>query len=90
MFNKKLNIGGKVEKYKAHLVGKGYSQVEGICFDKIFSHVSKLNYNGFLYSIDSTLNREVVQMVVDTPFFILASSRGNLHEKTIRICIEGK
>jgi hypothetical protein len=34
---KKLNAEGKVEKYKAWLVAKGYSQVEGIDFGEIFS-----------------------------------------------------
>ena len=27
LFKKKLNVEGKVEKYKSHLVAKGYSQV---------------------------------------------------------------
>jgi hypothetical protein len=29
VFKKKMNVEGKVEKYKAQLVEKGYSQVEG-------------------------------------------------------------
>jgi hypothetical protein len=33
---KKFNAEGKVEKYKAWLVAKGYSQVEGIDFGEIF------------------------------------------------------
>jgi hypothetical protein len=37
VFKKKLNAKGKVEKYKAWLVAKGYSQVEGIDFGEIFS-----------------------------------------------------
>jgi hypothetical protein len=36
VFKKKLNAEGKVEKYKSHLVAKGYSQVEGIDFGEIF------------------------------------------------------
>jgi hypothetical protein len=32
VFKKKMNAEGKVEKYKARLVEKGYSQVEGIDF----------------------------------------------------------
>jgi hypothetical protein len=32
VFKKKLNAEEKVEKYKAWLVAKGYSQVEGIDF----------------------------------------------------------
>ena len=36
VFKKKLNVKGKVEKCKAQLVAKGYSQVEGIDFGEIF------------------------------------------------------
>jgi hypothetical protein len=40
-FKNKLNVEGKVEKYKAWLVAKGYSQIDGIDFGEIFSSVSK-------------------------------------------------
>ena len=39
-FKNKFNAQGKVEKYKTCLVAKGYSQVEGIDFGEIFSHVA--------------------------------------------------
>jgi hypothetical protein len=42
VFKKKMNAEVKVEKYKAQLVAKGYSQVEGIDFGKIFSPLTKL------------------------------------------------
>eukprot|EP00253_Pinus_taeda_P018900 PITA_18900 len=41
VFKKKINTKGKVEKYKAQLVAKGYSQVSGIGFGDIFSPVAK-------------------------------------------------
>jgi hypothetical protein len=37
-----------VEKYKARLLEKGYSQVEGIDFGGFFSHVSRLTYIRFM------------------------------------------
>jgi hypothetical protein len=49
VFKKKLNAEGKVEKYKAWLVAKGYSQVEGIDFGEIFSPVAKLTSIRFCY-----------------------------------------
>eukprot|EP00253_Pinus_taeda_P011083 PITA_11083 len=41
LFKKKTNAEGKVEKYKAWLVEKGYSQVSGLDFGDIFSPVAK-------------------------------------------------
>eukprot|EP00253_Pinus_taeda_P003948 PITA_03948 len=41
VFKKKTNAEGTVEKYKARLVEKGYSQVLGIDFGDIFSPVAK-------------------------------------------------
>eukprot|EP00253_Pinus_taeda_P033545 PITA_33545 len=42
VFKKKTNAKGKVEKYEAQLVEKGYSQVPGIDFGDIFSPVAKI------------------------------------------------
>jgi hypothetical protein len=46
-----LNAEGKVEKYKAQLVVKGYSQFEGIDFGEIFSPVAKLTSIRFVLSV---------------------------------------
>jgi hypothetical protein len=59
VFKKKLNAEGKVEKYKAWLVAKGYSQVEGIDFGEIFSPVSKLTSIIFLLSVAVAFDFEV-------------------------------
>jgi hypothetical protein len=48
-----------VEKYKSFLVEKGYSQVEGIDFGDIFSHVVKLTSIRFLLSIVVAFDLEV-------------------------------
>ena len=54
-----LNVEGKVEKYKAWLVAESYSQVEGIDFGEIFSHVAKLTSIRFMLSIVSAFDFEV-------------------------------
>jgi hypothetical protein len=59
VFKKKLNAEGKVEKYKAQLVAKGYSQVEGIDFGEIFSPVAKLTSIRFILSIVVAFDFEV-------------------------------
>jgi hypothetical protein len=59
LFKKKFNAQGKVEKYKARLIAKGYSQVEGIDFGEIFSPVAKLTSIRFLLSIVVAFDLEV-------------------------------
>jgi hypothetical protein len=41
VFKKNMNTIGQVEKFKAQLVAKGYSQVEGVDFGDIFFPVAK-------------------------------------------------
>jgi hypothetical protein len=76
LFKKKFNAEGKVEKYKAPLVAKGYSQVEGIDFGDIFSPVAKLTSIRFLLSITVSFDLEVEQMDVKTSFL-----HGDLEEQ---------
>jgi hypothetical protein len=76
LFKKKFNAQGKVEKYKARLVEKGYSQVEGIDFGEIFSPVAKLTSIRFLLSIAAAFDLEVEQMDVKTTFL-----HGDLEEE---------
>jgi hypothetical protein len=59
VFKKKLNAEEKVEKYKAWLVAKGCSQVEGIDFGQICSLVAKLTSIRFLLFVDVAFNFEV-------------------------------
>ena len=43
VFKNKLNAKAKMEKLKAQLVAKGYSQVEGIDFGDIFFSCCQVN-----------------------------------------------
>jgi hypothetical protein len=76
VFKKKLNVEGKVEKYKAWLVAEGYSQVEGIDFGEIFFPVSKLNSIRFLLLVIIRFDFEVEYMDVKIPFL-----HGDLEEE---------
>jgi len=49
VFNKKMNVEGKVEKYKAWLVEKGCSKVLGIDFGDIFSPIAKVDSIRLIY-----------------------------------------
>ena len=59
VFKKKANAEGKVEKYKAWLVAKGYSQVPGIDFGDIFSPVDKVTSIRLLLSVAAAFDFEV-------------------------------
>ena len=59
VFNKKTNTEGKVEKYKAQLLAKGYSQVPRIDFGDIFSCVSKVTSIRLLLSDAAAFDFEV-------------------------------
>jgi hypothetical protein len=59
VFKKKLNAEGKVEKYKARSVAKGYSQVEGIDFGEIFSLVAKLTSIRLMLSVAAAFDFEI-------------------------------
>eukprot|EP00253_Pinus_taeda_P017725 PITA_17725 len=59
VFKKKTNAEGKVEKYKARLVEKGYSQVPGIDFGAIFSPVAKVTSIRLLLSVAVAFDFEV-------------------------------
>ena len=90
VFKKKLNAAVKVEKYKYRLVSKGYSQVEGVDFGEIFSHVAKLTSIIFLLSLAASFDLEVEQMDVKTTFL-----HGNLYEEIYmkqpeRFTVKGK
>ena len=57
-----------MEKYKAQLVAKGYSQVEGIDFGDIFSLVVNLTSIIFMLFVVVAFDFEVEQMDVKTTF----------------------
>eukprot|EP00253_Pinus_taeda_P024014 PITA_24014 len=76
VFKKKTNAEGKVEKYKARLVAKVYSQVPGIDFGDIFSPVAKVTSIRLLLSVVVSFDFEVEQMDVKTIFL-----HGDLEEE---------
>jgi hypothetical protein len=75
-FKKKMNAEGKVERNKARLIAKGYSQVKGIDFGVIFSPVAKLTSIRFPLSIAVAFDFELEQMDVKTTFL-----HGDLEEE---------
>ena len=61
-------IDGKVERYKAILVAKAYSQMEGIDYHGIFSLVFKLVSICIVLALVALLDLELEQLDVKTDF----------------------
>ena len=59
VFKKKMNVEGKVEKYKAQLVAKDYSQVLGIDFGDIFSPIAKVTSIRLILSVVVAFDFEI-------------------------------
>jgi hypothetical protein len=68
VFKKKLRPGGTIERYKARLVIKGYSQKEGDDFFDTYSHVARLTIIRVLLSLVASHGLLVHQMDVKTSF----------------------
>jgi hypothetical protein len=63
-----MNVTGQVEKFKAQLVAKGYSEVEGVEFDEIFSPITKLTSIRVIMSLATTFDLEIEQIDLKTTF----------------------
>ena len=72
---KKINMEGNVQTYKSRLVAKGFSQRQGVDYDKTFSPVAMIKSIRILLAIAAYHDYEIWQMDVKTAFL-----NGNLIE----------
>lgn len=68
VFRVKTNPDGSLEKFKARLVIKGYSQRQGVDFDQTFSPVAKMSTIRSVLSIASSEDMHLAQFDVSTAF----------------------
>jgi hypothetical protein len=68
VFKKKLRPDGTIEKYKAHLVAKGYTQKEGEDFFDTYSPIARLTTIRVLLSLAASHGLLIHQMDVKTAF----------------------
>eukprot|EP00253_Pinus_taeda_P024669 PITA_24669 len=76
VYRTKFGPDGKVDKHKARLVVKCFSQVEGIDYNETFSYVAKMNSIRLVLSLAASFKWAVHQMDVKFAFL-----HGDLHEE---------
>jgi hypothetical protein len=64
IFTVKQNPEGKIERYKARLVSRGYTQTYGIDYDETFAPVAKMNTVRILFSCASNFGCPLYQLDV--------------------------
>ena len=69
VFQVKTNEKGEVEKYKARVVAKGYSQVEGVDYDQTFNPTVRFESIRQMVALGASKGSEIHQMDVTTAFF---------------------
>jgi len=68
LFKTKRDSNGNVERYKAHLVAKGFTQKEGIDFKETFSPISSKDSFRTIMALVAHYDLELHQMDVKTEF----------------------
>lgn len=68
VFATKEDINGEIIRYKARLVGKGYSQIEGIDYQETYAPVIRYNSIRMMLAIAAKMNLKISQMDAVTAF----------------------
>ena len=68
VFTVKYNSDGSVERYKARLIAKGYTQEYGIDYEETFASVAKMNTVRVLIALSTNFNWDLLQYDVKNVF----------------------
>ena len=79
-FEIKHKTNGSINKYKAHLIVKGYTQRNGIDYEERFTLVMRFAFIRLIQAIVAHINLELFQMNVKTTFL-----NGELHGSTYSV-----
>ncbi len=68
VFKTKLDVNGKVERYKARLVARGFTRCERLAYEETFSPVVRYSSIRFLLALAAKFGLDIDQMDVITAF----------------------
>jgi hypothetical protein len=71
VLHKKYNIKGLVERFKAHLICRGFKQVYKIDYFNMFAFVARYTTLRFILALAALKDLEIDQLDVDTAFLNL-------------------
>lgn len=84
MYKTKFKADGSIDKYKAMLVAKEYSQQEGIYYDGTFSPVAKLNKIKMIIALANKHHWVIHDLDVKSAFL-----NGDLKEEVYLVQLQG-
>ena len=89
VFTLKYRPDGSVDRYKARLVAKSYTQTYDIDYFEMFSLVARMNSIRILLSIDVNLSWSLFQMDVKNAFLYGDLQEEGLYGATFKLCCLG-
>ena len=90
IFKTKLNAYGSINKHKARLVVKGYTQVFGFDYLDTFALVARLDTIRLLFAIATHNNQKVFQLDVQSTFLNVVSQKEIYVEQPARFVVQGE
>lgn len=75
IFKTKYRADGEIQKYKARIVAKGYSQEQGVDYDEVFSPVARIETVRMLLALAAHRRWKVYHLDVKSAFL-----NGDIHE----------
>ena len=70
VYKTKLNEFGKVEKYKARLVVKGYAQQHGVDYEEVYAPVARMDTVRMILALAAQKSWSVFQLDVKSAFLL--------------------
>ena len=89
VYTLKYRPDGSMDRYKAKLVAKNYTQTYGVDYFETFSPVARLNSIRILFSVAVNMEWPLFQLYVKNAF-LYGDLKDNLYGATSRVCCSGE